>query len=206
MARKCVFCGKEIGLFGGKYMMCGGVDQWVCGECCPELEELDQRERGERVLATGRAAEPEKIMAFLERDRQEVKEAQARQDQARQEVQTDQACLRCGGQMMKYGRKLFHLGEEGLFAPVVRDGFLASWLEVDVLYCEKCRKVEFYLPEELKYGEPPGYSGQPAEKTFSQRLRESMEEPQPQEPQPPEQERVTWTPQKKKYRKPPWEK
>ena len=206
MARKCIFCGKEIGLFGGRDLICGGVDQPVCGECRPELEELSQRERGERALATGRAAEPERIMDFLERDRQKVKETQERQDQARQEAQTDKACLRCGGHMMKYGRKLFHLGEEGLFAPVARDGFLASWLEVEVLYCERCRKVEFYLPEELKYGVPPKYTELPAEKTFSQRLRESAEEPQPQGFQPPEQERVTWTPQKKKYRKPPWEK
>ena len=43
--------------------------------------------------------------------------------------------------------KLLHLGEEGLFGPVARDGLFAAWLEVDVHRCAQCGRGEFYLPQ-----------------------------------------------------------
>ena len=147
MAQKCVFCGREIGLFSRENIVCGGVEQTSCSECYQLLRNLSQKERAERALATGRAVDPERIMANLERAEQREKEERERQERAHQAIRTDKICLRCGGPMERYGHKLFHLGEEGLFGPVARDGLLASWLEADVLRCAQCGWAEFYLPD-----------------------------------------------------------
>lgn len=49
--------------------------------------------------------------------------------------------------MERCGLKRLHLGEEGLFGPVARDGLFATWLEVDVHRCAQCGRGEFYLPQ-----------------------------------------------------------
>ena len=147
MAQKCVFCGREIGLFKKENTICGGVEQPTCSECYKLLRDLSQEERGERALATGRAVDPEQIMANLERAKQKAREDQERQEKARQALRTGAKCLRCGGPMERYGRKLLHLGEEGLFGPVARDGLFAAWLEADVQRCAQCGWAEFYLPQ-----------------------------------------------------------
>ena len=68
-------------------------------------------------------------------------------------------CLRCGGEMLRYGRRSFPLGDEGLFGTVLRDGWMTSWLEVDILRCEKCGRAEFFLPQPPELDRP----GQPEE-------------------------------------------
>ena len=80
MAQKCVFCGREIGLFSRENIVCGGVEQPSCSECHLLLRNLSQKERGERALATGRAVEPERIMANLEKEEQREKEDRERQE------------------------------------------------------------------------------------------------------------------------------
>lgn len=157
MAQKCVFCGKEIGLFSRENTVCGGVEQPTCLECYKLLRELSQKERGERALATGRAVDPERIIANLKKAEQKEKDEQERQEKARQALRTGAKCLRCGGPMERYGRKLLHLGEDGLFGPVARDGLFAAWLEVDVQRCASCGWAEFYLPQppELTDAEMP---------------------------------------------------
>lgn len=147
MAQKCVFCGREIGLFSRENIVCGGVEQPSCSECHQLLRNLSQKERGERALATGRAVDPERIVANLEQAEQREKEDRERQERARQAIRTGKTCLRCGGPMERYGHKLFHLGDEGLFGPVARDGLFASWLGADVLRCAQCGWAEFYLPD-----------------------------------------------------------
>lgn len=154
MAQKCVFCGKEIGLFSRENIVCGGVEQPSCSECYRLLRDLSQKERGERALATGRAVDPERIMANLEREEQKKKEDRERQEKARQALRTGEKCLRCGGPMERCGLKRLHLGEEGLFGPVARDGLFAAWLEVDVHRCAQCGRGEFYLPQPP---EPPNF-------------------------------------------------
>ena len=80
MARICVFCGKELGVFERDTLLAGNVSQPACKQCWNRLFEMPQEERGRLALETGRALEPEKIMANLERYRErEEKKARARQ-------------------------------------------------------------------------------------------------------------------------------
>lgn len=157
MAQRCIFCGKELGFFNRDDTLCGGVTQPTCSECYKTLRDLGQKERGERALATGRAVDPEEIIANIQREEQKEQAAQERKERARQVLRTGQTCLRCGGPMEKYGTKLFHLGDEGLLGPVARDGLFASWLEAEVIRCAHCGRAEFYLPE------PPEIPSEPAE-------------------------------------------
>lgn len=143
MARICVFCGKELGVFERDTLLAGNVSQPACKQCWNRLFEMPQEERGRLALETGRALEPEKIMACLERYR----EREEKKAKARQALRTGEKCLRCGGPMERCGLKRFHLGEEGLFGPVARDGLFAAWLEVEVYRCAQCGRGEFYLPQ-----------------------------------------------------------
>lgn len=147
MAKRCIFCGKEFGLFGGGMVVCGDTNEPVCSNCVDMVTPLSPTERVEKALATGRALYPEELQEFLDRDRKEQEQKQARKERARQAIRTDKTCLRCGGPMEQYGKKLFHLGDEGLLGPVARDGLFASWLEADVIRCAQCGMAEFYLPE-----------------------------------------------------------
>lgn len=147
MAKRCIFCGKEFGLFGGGLIMCGGTDQPVCSDCSGLLSQLSPVERAEKALETGRASEPKELEKFLLREQSRQEREAARIEQARQAIRTDKTCLRCGGPMEKYGMKRFHLGDDGLLGPVARDGLFASWLEVEIIRCAHCGKAEFYLPE-----------------------------------------------------------
>lgn len=140
MAKVCVFCGKKLSLLDNNSLLCGNVMQPACTDCHYALWDLSQEERAQRALDTGRAVNPELIRANLEREQQQAR-------QARQSVLTDKTCLRCGGQMLKYGHKLFQMGSEGFFGPVARDGLFAEWLEADVLRCEACGKAEFFITD-----------------------------------------------------------
>ncbi len=122
MARRCIFCGKEFGLFGGGLITCGDTDQPVCSDCSSLLSSLSPMERAEKVLETGRAVEPEALQKFLIREKSRREQETARIQQAHQAIRTDKTCLRCGGPMEKCGTKLFHLGDEGLLGPVAKTG------------------------------------------------------------------------------------
>ena len=91
MAKRCVFCGKNLSFFDDKTLLCGNALQRVCTACWAELQDLDQEERAHRALDTGRAEEPEVIQAFLDRLEQ-TRQAQARAREAllqRRSVQED---------------------------------------------------------------------------------------------------------------------
>lgn len=145
MAKRCIFCGKEYGLFGGGLITCGDTDQPVCSNCSGNLSQLSPTERAERALATGRALHPDELQKFLVWDRKHKEQERTRQEQARQAIRTDKTCLRCGGPMEKYATKLLHLCDEGLLGPM--DGLFASWPKVEIIRCAQCGKAEFYLPE-----------------------------------------------------------
>lgn len=147
MAKRCIFCGKEYGLFGGGMVLCGDTDEPVCSNCVDELTPLSPTERAERALATGRALYPDELQNFLNRERIQQEKEQARLERAHQAIRTDKTCLRCGGPMEKYGTKIFHLSDEGLLGSVARDGLFASWLTAEIIRCAQCGKSEFYLPE-----------------------------------------------------------
>ena len=99
MAKRCVFCGKNLSFFDDKTLLCGNALQRVCTACWAELQDLAQEERAHRALDTGRAEEPEVIQAYLDRLEQ-TRQAQAR---AREALKTDKRCLRCGGVMERPG-------------------------------------------------------------------------------------------------------
>lgn len=142
MAKRCIFCDKEFGLFGGDWILCGDTKQPVCSNCSDILTQLSPVERAEKALETGRAWDAEDLQTFLDRERARQEQERARLERAHQAIRTDKTCLRCGGPMEKYGPKLFHLGEEGLLGPVA-----AAWLEAEVIRCAQCGMAEFYLPE-----------------------------------------------------------
>ena len=141
MAKRCIFCGKEFGLFGGGLITCGDTDQPVYSNCSGNLSQLSPTERAERALATGRALHPDELQKFLVWDRKHKEQERTRQEQARQAIRTDKTCLRCGGPMERYGDKRFHLH------PTVQDILSPVWLEVEVIRCARCGKAEFYIPQ-----------------------------------------------------------
>lgn len=128
MAQTCIFCGRELGFFTRQNITCGGVEQPACSQCYEMLRDLSLRERGERALATGPGGGPGADHGQSGRGgpggagRPGAAGAGPAGPSAR-----DRTCLRCGGPMERCGRKLFHLGDEGLFGPVARDGLFASW-------------------------------------------------------------------------------
>lgn len=147
MAKQCIFCGREFGLFGGGMVLCGETGEPVCSACADTLMPLSPADRAERALQTGRALEPEKLQKFLDREKERQEQERARSEHARQAIRTDKTCLRCGGPMEQYGTKRLHLGEDGLLGPVARDGLFASWLEIEIIRCAQCGRAEFYIPE-----------------------------------------------------------
>lgn len=147
MAKRCIFCGKEFGLFGGCLIQCGNSDLSACSSCYDQLSPLSPKERAIKALATGRAPNPQELQAFLERDEAWLEEQRSRLERARQSIRTDKTCLRCGGPMEKYSTKLLHLCDEGLLGPI--DGLFSSWTKVEIIRCAHCGKAEFYIPQPL---------------------------------------------------------
>ena len=141
MAKRCIFCGKEFGLFGGCLIQCGDSDLSVCSACYDQLSPLSPKERAVKALATGRAPNPQELQAWLKQDEAWLEEERSRLERARQAISTDKTCLRCGGPMEQYGDKRFHLH------PTVQDILSPVWLEVEVIRCARCGKAEFYIPQ-----------------------------------------------------------
>lgn len=93
MAKRCIFCGKEYGLFGGGMVLCGDTDEPVCSNCVDELTPLSPTERAERALATGRALYPDELQKFLNRERIQQAKKQARLERPiRPSAQTKPVC------------------------------------------------------------------------------------------------------------------
>lgn len=181
MAKRCIFCGKEFGLFGGCLIQCGDSDLSVCSACYDQLSPLSPKERAEKALATGRAPNPQALQAWLEQDEAWLEELRARQERARQAISTDKTCLRCGGPMERYSDKRFFL------QPMVQDILSPIYLKVEVLRCAQCGKAEFYIPQ------PP-------------ELPEIKDKPAPR-PQAADQEETSFRSDASRHeRKPPWEK
>lgn len=142
MAEQCIFCEKPLSLFTRKELLCCSTLQPVCGDCFKEVSKLPSDERGRKALATGRA-----VATDLLRQNLAAQEAEARAK--REKTLTDKVCLRCGAPMLSLGRQQFQLGEHTFFMGDMNH-LLAGSLTLDVLRCEQCRKVEFFLPEDTK--------------------------------------------------------
>lgn len=140
MAKICTLCGCELPRFGGRSLTCCSTEQPVCKTCYDELVDLTTEERGRRILATGRARDEEDIRAFLS-------QMEAREQRKQEATRTGKVCLRCGAPMVKMGQKQFQLGEHGFFLGDLSH-LMAGSLTLDILSCQQCRKVEFFLPED----------------------------------------------------------
>jgi len=133
----CALCGIELGMFEKKSLVCCGENQSFCYSCFIEMEPMDHIRRTRVLLSEGRApVNPEAMAKVLQRidDKEEAKKKAA---------STDLTCLRCGAPMEKLGVKKFQMGEEGFFIGTHR---WEGSLELEVLRCSQCRKVEFFQP------------------------------------------------------------
>jgi len=144
MSDVCVFCGEGLSRFNRKNLFCCTTIQPACKDCYAKLIPLPREEQGRRALATGRAAEADKIRAYLAQ-RQEAEEKRAQAAQKREAHLADKLCLRCGTPMVKMGARRFQMYEyESLTDSIFNPS--ADTLLLDVLFCPQCRKVEWFLP------------------------------------------------------------
>ena len=65
MARRCIFCGEEVSMFGGKKVTCGFDTEDVCPNCYDKYSGLEQKELAQKILATGRARNEASIRNYL---------------------------------------------------------------------------------------------------------------------------------------------
>ena len=146
-ASSCIFCGEGLSLFNRKTLYCCTTEQPTCKDCYAKLVQLPREEQGRRALATNRAEEPEKIRAYLaQREAAEEKKLQAAQ--WREAHLIGKLCLRCNAPMVKIGARRFQMYEyesltDSIFNPA------SDTLLLDVMYCQQCRKVEFFLPDDI---------------------------------------------------------
>ena len=127
-------------------MVIGMIALGAIGPLCTRHRVRWMDAAGRRALATNRAEEPEKIRAYLAQ--QTANEEKKTQDAQRREAYlAGKSCLRCGATMVKMGARRFQMYEyESLTDSIFNPS--ADTLLLDVLFCQQCRKVEFFLPEE----------------------------------------------------------
>lgn len=142
MAKTCMFCGDELSLLNRTKLYSFGTEQIVCKSCYKEVIKLPADERGRRILATGKAVAADLLQQQLAQ--QEANEASKRARRT-----SDISCSRCGTPMLKMGQQQFQLGEHSLFFGDLAH-LAAGSLTLDLLCCETCRKVEFFLPDNGK--------------------------------------------------------
>ena len=144
----CVFCGQELSAFNSKTVYCATTKQPACRTCHKQMLPMSAEDRARRALTTGRAQDPQVIREYLAQREQIEREKAEKEAQAKKDRISDKLCLRCGIPMIRMGRQQFQLGEYGLFLGDLAH-LAAGSLEVDLIYCENCRKVEFFLPEDF---------------------------------------------------------
>lgn len=147
MEKICIFCGRSLGRWERKSLYCGNGTQTVCKECYEKYSPMTNVERGLLAWETGRAESREELREFVEQAERTREEKQEKEREDREQKRTGKTCLRCGGEMLDLGSMKLKLGEETFF--------FSDWnrlasgsLDVQVLRCEDCGKVEFYIPEQ----------------------------------------------------------
>jgi len=144
MKDSCIFCGISLGRFQRKKLSCGYTTQILCEDCYERYASLSAEERAEAALQTGRAEEPGEIQEYLDNIR---RGRQKRADEEKTKVEkkvTDKVCLRCQGKMLDCGPVTFKLGEESFFFSDW-NRLMSGSLTMQLLRCEQCGKVEFYI-------------------------------------------------------------
>lgn len=136
----CALCGMPLGLFESRSLTCCGESQVLCLCCFDEMSPMSHIQRTRILLDEGRAPtnvdSMKKTLARLEAEEEMKRKAKA----------TNLKCLRCGAPMKKIGRKKFQMGTENFF---IDTHVFEGSMELDVLRCSNCRKVEFFTPEEV---------------------------------------------------------
>lgn len=139
MANKvCAFCGKSVGFFTRDALFCCNTSQPVCRDCYSQYLNVPDQERAEFLLRSGYPEDRETL-------RQNYETQRRWEEEARSARLSGLTCPRCGGAMLRRGRQTFKLGEETLFFSDL-NRLASGSLELELLACEKCGKVEFYLP------------------------------------------------------------
>ena len=151
MARTCIFCGEEIGAFGGKKLLCAGHAEIVCPDCFDKYQDLPAEELAQKILATGRAKYAEDLREYLNyraiREQEKAEREKNREEEFRSKHPEAGQCPKCGGTMFQYGPLVVKLGDETfLFSDMNR--LLTGSLSVRVDRCRECGYSEFYTPNE----------------------------------------------------------
>ena len=136
--KSCALCGMPLGLFESSELTCCGESQIFCLCCFDEMSPLNHIQRTRTLLKEGRAA------VNVESMKKSLARIDAEEAAKHLAESTDLKCLRCGSPMVKIGRKKFQMGEQNFF---IDTHALAGSMELDVLQCKTCRKVEFFAPE-----------------------------------------------------------
>ena len=151
MAKKCIICGEEISMLGGKKLNCGGYSEDVCPDCFDKYNELYGAELAQKILATGRAKHAEGIRYYLNGRIESEQKALEREKKEEEEFAIKHPetgkCPKCGDSMLQYGPINIKLGEETiLFSDWNR--LMAGSMAVRLDRCRQCGYTEFYTLDE----------------------------------------------------------
>lgn len=141
MAEVCALCGKKLSLFSQNALNCTGTTEIFCGDCYDRLYDLSPIQRARLVLEKGHPNDRDSLQNALERREADRAEKQKQR-------QSGLTCLRCGKAMWRRGRRTFKLGEETFFFSDI-NRLASGSMELELLQCESCGKIEFYDPEFL---------------------------------------------------------
>ena len=137
--KSCALCGMPLDLFDSKALTCCGESQGFCLCCYDELSPMDHVRRTRVLLDEGRAPvnvdAMKKVLGMIESKEEEKRKAES----------SDLKCLRCSAPMAKIGRRKFQMGSETFFFD---SHMFDGSMELDVLRCTQCGKVEFFSPKE----------------------------------------------------------
>lgn len=153
MAENCVFCGKTMTIWNRVSLSCGGVSQPACGDCAEKYGKEPMLQRARLALDTGRALEPEKLLAFIDaetkRQKEEGERQQARAEQLQRAREGRRETTRCCG---------FDMVREGEYTFTDQTPFtlrmLPKYTPTLIMFrCEVCGQVKlfdasFFPPEE----------------------------------------------------------
>ena len=143
MDNRCIFCGTELGLLNKKKLYCGNSTQVLCKDCYPQYEKLSAVERAEAALSSGRAENAGELRSYLENIHNARQEEDENRKADKEKRVSGMTCLRCGGQMLNYGKATFKLGEETYFFSDL-NRLMSGSVTMNVFRCEACGKVEFF--------------------------------------------------------------
>lgn len=155
MDERCIFCRTELGLFDRRNLHCGNTTQILCKACYAQYKTLSAVERAEAALNSGHADCADDLKNYLANIRRAKQENEEERKKDCERKMTELKCLRCDGQMLNYGPVTFKLGEETFF--------FSDWnriasgaVNMNILRCNKCGKVEFFSFDEVKFGKQLG--------------------------------------------------